>query len=109
MGVYGCLPFEKWHERYNTEATIDVTKYVDKKYYETLMKLGVKIEQKLYTGYEYEVMKLELAKYYVDENMDEEDMADVIPLEKTGVTREEYNEVLKQFDELDKIYNENYL
>jgi len=109
MGVYGHLPFEKWQDRYHTEATIDVAKFIDKKYYGTLLKLGVKIEERLYTGYEYEVMKLELSKYYVDENMDEEDMEDVVPLDKTGVTREEYNEVLKQFDELDRIYSENYL
>jgi len=109
MGLYGKLPYRMWHERYNTEATIDVAKYIDKKYFGTLLKLGVQIEEKLYTGYEYETMKLQLSKYYVDENMDEEDMKDVVPLEKTGVTREEYNEVLKQFDELDKIYNENYL
>lgn len=108
MGVYGSLAFEKWHERYNTEVLIDVTKYIDKKYYGTLLKLGVKIEQKLYTGYEYEVMKLDLAKYYLDDAMDEEDIAEVVSLDEVGVTREEYNEVLKQFDKLDEIYNENY-
>ena len=42
MGVYGHLPFEKWQDRYHTEATIDVAKFIDKKYYGTLLKLGVK-------------------------------------------------------------------
>ena len=47
MGVYGHLPFEKWQDRYHTEATIDVAKFIDKKYYGTLLKLGVKIEERL--------------------------------------------------------------
>ena len=59
---------------------------------------------KIYTGYEYETLSLEIAKYYVDDLMDEKEIAETVPLDNTGVTREEFNELMKKVEIMNQIF-----
>ncbi len=98
------MTYEEWHERYHTQEYMDITKYLNNDDFEILKKLGIKIMDKVYTGFEYETLSLEIAKYYVDELMDEEEIAETVPLDNTGVTREEYNDLMKKVEIMNQIF-----
>ena len=98
------MSFEQWDEIYRNKKIIYIIEEFDESELETLKRLGIIIEDKVYTEYEFECLKLELGKYYIDDNMDEEDWECVEPLEDKNVSREDYNRVKNKFDELDEKY-----
>lgn len=91
---------KKWHKKYATEEIIDLKKYLLKEDFEILKKLGIAVLDKIYTAREFDVLDEDYILYYYDDNMNEEEKADTKSLENTGVTREEYNQLL---DKLHKI------
>ena len=68
-------------------------------------KLGIKIKDKIYTEYEFEVLNMDLLAYYKDDDMNEEELEMTKDLEKTGVSREKYNRLIEKVEEINKIYN----
>ena len=96
--------YEEWHKRYHTYEYMDIKKYLNNEDFKIIKKLGIKIKDKIYTGFEYETLSLEIGKYYVDELMDEEEIAETIPLDNTGVTREEFNELMKKIEIMNQIF-----
>lgn len=98
------MTYEEWHKRYHTYEYMDLKKYLSKDDFEIIKKLGIKIMDKVYTGFEYEILSLEIAKYYVDELMDEEEIAETVPLDNTSVTRDEYNNVMKKIEIINQIF-----
>lgn len=98
------MTYEEWHKRYHTQEYMDIKKFFNNEDFEILKKLGIKTMDKIYTGYEYETLSLEIAKYYVDDLMDEEEIAETVPLDNTGVTREEFNELMKKVEIMNQIF-----
>lgn len=96
--------YEEWHKRYHTQEYLDIKKFFNSDDFEILKKLGIKTMNKVYTGFEYETLALEIVKYYVDELMDEEEIAEVVPLDNTGVTREEYNNLIEKVKVMNQIF-----
>lgn len=90
--------YETWHERYLKKEFINIKEHLDSNDIEILNKLGINIEDKLYTEHEFDVIDGELLKYYLSDDMDEEEKKESVPLDGTGVSREEYNWVLKKFE-----------
>jgi len=90
--------YETWHERYMKKEIINIKENLDSNDIEILSKLGINIEDRLYTEYEFEIIDGELLKYYLSDDMDEEEKKESVPLDGTGVSREEYNWVLKKFE-----------
>lgn len=92
--------YYKWQEKYYYKEYIELFKYFDKKGIEILKKLGITIKDNLYTENELEIVYYTLLRYYINkEEMEKEELVEVKPLEN-GVTREEYNDVLKKFEQI---------
>lgn len=90
------IDFDIWHEKYSTEEIIDLKKYLSKRELTILKKLNIKIKSKIYTAQEFENLDMESYSYYIDEDMNEEELKKVKQLPK-GVSREEYINLLEKF------------
>ena len=97
--------FEEWLEKYHSLGIKDINDYFtenDKKIFE---KLGIKLKNKIYTEYECECLYMDFLIYYDDP---ENDLLEEKELQKsldgTGVTREEYNAVLRKLEILNDAF-----
>lgn len=90
------IDFDIWYEKYSTEEIIDLKKYLSKRELTILKKLNIKIKSKIYTAQEFENLDMESYSYYIDEDMNEEELKKVKQL-PNGVSREEYINLLEKF------------
>ena len=99
--------YEKWKEKYYNKKFIEIDKYLTENDFEILNKLGIKVEKKIYTEYEFELLNMELLAYYDDpeEDLSEEEKQFQKSLEGTNVSRVEYNRLLEKINEMNNIYN----
>ena len=67
-------------------------------------KLGIEIKDKIYTEYEIELINNSLYDYYYSEDMSEDEKSQVKSLEETGVTREQYNNLLNKIEQINEEY-----
>ena len=93
-----------WREMYMNKEIVDLKKYFSSEELEQFRKLGIVIKDKIYTEYEFETLNNSLYDYYYSEEMSEEEKQQVKSLDGTGVSREQYNNLL---DKIEKI-NEEY-
>ena len=96
------MKYEEWNEIYHKKKIINVIELLDKKEIETIKKLGIEILDKTYSEYEFDKLRMKIIKYYKDDTMDEQELSMVVPLEDTGVDREEYNKLVEKFEEIEK-------
>ena len=82
--------FEKWRIKYETKELVDIKKEFTADELTTLIKLGVKLLDKIYTERDFELLDMEVIKYYYEDDMEDEEKEFCIPL-PDDVTREEYN------------------
>ena len=85
--------FDVWYEKYSTLEIVDLKKHLSKEDFDLLKRLNIEIKDKVYTEQEFEILDMELLGYYIDEDMDEEELKESKPLPE-GITREEYNKLL---------------
>lgn len=97
--------FKEWHEKYCNDEVVDLKKYFTQEDFEIIKKLGIEILDKIYTEREFEVLDGEYILYYYEDNMTDEEKADTKSLEGTGVSREEYNTLLKKFEQINLEHN----
>ena len=93
---------QEWREKYYNLEIININDYftqTDKKIFE---KLGIELKDKIYKEFECECLYIDFLKYYDDPENDlsEEERIYQKSLDGTGVTREEYNEVLKKIEKI---------
>lgn len=96
------MNFEQWHKEYFERKIANVKKELNERDIEILLKLGITVEDKIYTEYELESLTIDIGAYYKDNTMSELDLEYVKDLDSTGVTLEEYNYIS---DKIDKIYD----
>ena len=96
---------EGWREMYMNKEIVDLKKYFTQEDFEIIKKLGIEILDKVYTEREFEVLDGEYILYYYEDNMTDEEKADTKSLEGTGVSREEYNTLLKKFEQINLEHN----
>ena len=101
------MKFKEWQKNYHEKEIIKLKKELTNKEQEIIESLGIKLKNKIYTEYEYESLKINLIKYYKNDDMDKEELDNVKPL-VNGINRDEYNELLKKFDKLDKKYEVSF-
>ena len=94
--IVNYIDFDICYEKYSTEEIIDLKKYLSKRELTILKKLNIKIKSKIYTAQEFENLDMESYSYYIDEDMNEEELKKVKQLPK-GVSREEYINLLEKF------------
>ena len=93
---------QEWREKYYNLEIININKYLTQTDKKLLEKLGIKIKDKIYTEFECECLYMDFLKYYDDSENDlsEDERKYQKSLDGTGVTREEYNEVLKKIEKI---------
>lgn len=101
------MNIENWKYNYHNKKIIDIKKELRSEEIELLKKLNISLEDKIYTEYEYDCLKLDIAEYYKEDDMDKEELEYVKPL-KNGITRKDYNNLLKTFDKIEKKYEDKF-
>ena len=96
--------FDVWYEKYSTLEIVDLKKHLSKEDFDLLKRLNIEIKDKVYTEQEFEILDMELLGYYIDEDMDEEELKESKPLPE-AVTREEYNKLLEKLSSISSEYN----
>ena len=93
---------QEWREKYYNLEIININKYLTQTDKQLLEKLGIEIKDKIYTEFECECLYMDFLKYYDDPENDlsEDERKYQKSLDGTGVTREEYNEVLKKIEKI---------
>ncbi len=56
--------YDEWKEKYHNKRFIDFSKYITEKEKQTLKKLNIEIEDKIYTEYEFNRVELDLYSYH---------------------------------------------
>ena len=96
-------------KEYYDEKIINLKKYLNENDLQTLEKLGIKVEDKFYTACEYEIFSGEVSRYYKEDDYSEEDLEFVESLEGTGVSQEEYDDLMEKMDIMGEIvYSRKY-
>ena len=95
---------EGWREMYKNKEIVDLKKYFTNEEFDLFRKLGIEIKDKIYTEYEIELINNSLYDYYYSEDMSEDEKSQVKSLEETGVTREQYNNLLNKIEQINEEY-----
>ena len=95
---------EGWREMYMNKEIVDLKKYFNNEEFDLFRKLGIEIKDKIYTEYEIELINNSLYDYYYSEDMSEDEKNQVKSLEETGVTREQYNNLLNKIEQINEEY-----
>lgn len=92
----------KWDEKYHNLEILNIKKLLNWKEKRILKKLGIKIKNKMHTECEIECLMLELLLYYDDpeEYLSKEEKKYQKSLEETGVSREDYNNILNKITKI---------
>ena len=97
------IKIEKMQEKYRKVPIIDIMKELSNKSIEVIKKLGIKLENKVYTEYEFDILEREVSDYYEYEEM--EDKSYLKSLEGTGVSQEEVTEVIHEIYRISSEHN----
>ena len=95
---------EGWREMYMNKEIVDLKKYFTNEEFDLFRKLGIEIKDTIYTEYEIELINNSLYDYYYSEDMSEDEKSQVKSLEETGVTREQYNNLLNKIEQINEGY-----
>lgn len=97
------IEFEKWRIRYETKEIVDIKEEFTKKELELLKLLGVELLDKIYTEREFELLDMEVIKYYFEDTMTDEEKDTCVPL-PNNVSREEYNKLVNKIHDINAKY-----
>ena len=95
---------DSWKEVYYNKLIVDLINNLSEKDILLLKKFNIKVEDKVYTEAEYDGIKMILAQYYIEEDVDGNIVPPILELKDIGVTQEEYEGLLKTFDAIDERY-----
>lgn len=98
------MKINEWIFKYHNEKIINLKEDLMLKEIELIEQLGIIIENKTYTKYEYDLLKMRLIEYYKDEDMSKEELTYIKSLENKCVNIEEYYNLVLTFDFLDIKY-----
>ena len=91
--------YDKWINDYHNNKCINILDLISKEDIEIIKRLHIKVEEKIYTKYELEVLYLNLIQYCNDE-VDEKELDEIKSLgliknlEGTGVSKEELYQII---------------
>lgn len=87
------------------ESDTETAPEADAIQHEVAKKLGITIENKIYTEYELEIVYMKVLNYYKNDEMDKEDLELSKSLDGTGVSQKEYDDLLGKIEKLNNHYN----
>lgn len=95
----------RMQEKYHNEPVVDVMKELSQTSIEIIRKLGIEVEDKIYTEGEFDDLEGKVFEYYIYEEMTEEDKSYVKSLKGTCVTNEDVDKVIREMYEISKKHN----
>ncbi|MCI8832643.1 MAG: hypothetical protein HFJ19_00300 [Clostridia bacterium] len=96
--------YDEWSEKYHNKEIVNLQKHFTENEFKVIEKLGIKLKDKIYTEYEFEVLYMELLAYYKDKDMKEDKIREVKSLNNTSVSREEYNELMNKIEKINSLF-----
>lgn len=98
--------YDEWSNNYHNNKVIEISKYLDENDIDILNRLGIKIEESLYSEYQYDIIKQQLYMYSIDDEDDTEIQEELKSyqksLENTGVSQEEVDNLIDKLEKIDK-------
>lgn len=94
------LMIGRLQEKYHNVPVVDIMHELSQESIEIIRKLGIEIEDKIYTEYEFDVLDMKVAEYYIYEDMTEEDKKYIKSLDGTGLTQEDIQKVEHELFEI---------
>lgn len=93
-------------DEYHTKGIVNVLKELSSELLEIIDKLDIEIEDKIYTQKEYDVLKMNVFKFYYDEEEEDFELQEKIEneLKGRGISETEYKNLIMAFDEIDDKY-----
>lgn len=90
--------YEDWKEKYYNEEVVDLKEFFSQKDFDIIKKLGVEVLEKKYTESEFEKLYSNILNFYEEDNKNKK-------LEAIDVTKEEYDELLNKFEQINLKYD----
>lgn len=96
--VFYMEKYEDWKEKYYNEEVVDLKDFFTQTDFDIIKKLGVEVLEKKYTESEFENLYSNILNFYEEDNLQKK-------IEDTDVTKEEYDELLKKFEQINEKYD----
>lgn len=97
--------YEKWKDKYYNKKVVNIKECLNENNIDTLKKLKVEVEDKIYTENEWEILYLAVLEYYDSTELSDEEKKMQKTLEGTGINREQYNYLLEKINNINTRYN----
>ncbi len=96
--------YDNWTQKYFNQEIVYFNKYLNKEDIQTLEKLGIEIENRIYTEYEYDIIEQKLLQYYrnTEKLQNSDDRYTKILIDE--VTIDQYNDILQKFSKISLEY-----
>lgn len=93
-------------DEYYTKGIVNIASELSSDLLEIINKLDVEIEDKVYTKNEYDMLKMDIFRFFYEEEDEDEELIEEIKneLEERGISETEYKNILNAFDEIDAKY-----
>ena len=85
----------KFREEYFSNEVLDIYDFFTKEQLEVIEKLGLKIENKKYSIYDFDVLAMDFFKFYKEKEK----------LKDKGIEVQDYMDILAIFEKINDIYN----
>lgn len=95
--------FDKWKEKYETKEIVNIKEEFTENELALLEKLGVELLDKIYTERDFELLDMDVIKYYSEDTMTDEEKEFCIPLPE-NVSREDYNKLVNKIHDINIKY-----
>lgn len=95
--------FDKWREKYETKELVNIKEEFTENELALLEKLGVELLDKIYTEKDFELLDMDVIKYYYEDTMTDEEKEFCVPLPE-NVSREEYNKLVNKIHDINIKY-----
>ncbi len=92
-------------EKYHNLPVVNIMKELSDEALEIIKKLGIKIEEKIYTEYEFDVLEMKISDYYIYEGMTKEELSYIKSLDGTGLNNNDIEKVLHEIYEISEKHN----
>ncbi len=97
------INYNTWYYMYSNKRIINIYKYLSLKELEILRKIGIIIENKLYTQQELEIFENNLYEYYKTDKKN--NVVKNTYIKNIGITRNDYMRILNIFEKIYIDYN----
>lgn len=97
--------YEEWHKEYLEKKIINLKNELNEKDIDILTKLGIEVQDKIYTQCDFDIFMAKVGAYDRDDTMSELDLEYTKDLNSTGISQKEYKKIQ---DKVDRIYDKYY-